>query len=331
MKMNINHFLAAAGATGDNVFAANPGELTMMNAQISYNTPLAVRLSDYASGISNNSGIRELREFIAPTIKVAGRHVEYTEIDSAEKIKAVTKADAIRARGGEFRSLAIEGHRATATLLNYGFTSPVEYADMQEDENLDNEVVDMLADATDTAELLWAFDLLNGLAVETTIDLSETPDIDSVIKQAIQENFEDTGVSVNRVYFGGGAWAKRDGVYRTASLTPGTLNYARTTEQVGAELGVDVRVGEARVATTGGAMSVVRSNDIFAFFAVPGANRHDATNVKFFEAKGLNGRANEVFQSDHYQGAIRHTTLSRWGTAVVGNGLGVMKFTLQDS
>lgn len=89
-------------------------------------------------------------------------------------------------------------------------------------------------------------------------------------------------------------------------------------------------VGDARVITSTGAMPLLKSNEILAFFAVAGATRYDATNVKFFAANGLNGRSSEVYQSTSYQGTIKHTTLSRWGAPRVGNGFGVVKFKLVD-
>lgn len=321
---------ARAGAVGNDAFKARPGELTLANAQVSYNSPFSERLTAYAVGIRDGGGLRELREFIAPTVRVNSRKFDFLEIDDLEKFKAVTKEDAIRARGGEFRSLSLAGHVRTESLQNFGFTTPVEFADMAEDPNLSREAVDMLIEAVDTVELLWAFDVLDGLATAETISIADSPDIDAAIKQKLQENYDATGVAANRVFFGGGAWAKREFSYRNASLTPGTINYAKTPEQVGADLGADVRVGDARAVTTAGAMSVVRSNDIYAFFAVPGATRYDATNVKFFTAPGLNGRTSEVYQSDNYQGVIRHVTLSRWGAPRVGNGFGVIKFTLTD-
>lgn len=320
----------AAGAVGDDVFKVRPGQMTMLNAQTSYNDPFSKRLTDYAVGVKLGGGLKELREFLAPTVNVGARKFEYLEIDNAEKLKHVTRAEAIRARGGEFRSLTIAGHTRTDSLLNYGFSSPVEYADMEEDPNLDRETVDMLREATDTVELLWTWEVLDALAVEKEISLSANPDLDSAMKIALQANYDETGIAVNRVFYGGGAWAKREYAYRNATLTPGTLAYAKTAQQVGSDLGVDVRVGDARVITSTGAMPLLKSNEIIAFFAVSGATRYDATNVKFFAANGLNGRSSEVFQSVSYQGTIKHTTLSRWGAPRVGNGFGVVKFTLTD-
>lgn len=320
----------AAGAVGDNVFSVLPGQMTMMNAQVSYNAPFSKRLTDYAVGVKMGGGLKELREFLAPTVNVGTRKFDFLEIDNAEKLKFVTRDEAIRARGGEFRSLTIAGHTRTDSLENYGFSSPVEYADLEEDPNLDREVVDMLTEATDTVELLWAWEVLDALAIEKEISLAENPDLDSALKLELQKNYDESGIAVNRVFFGGGAWAKREYAYRNASLHPGTLNYAKTAQQAGSDLGVNLMVGDARVITSTGAMPLLKSNEILAFFAVAGATRYDATNVKFFAANGLNGRSSEVYQSTSYQGTIKHTTLSRWGAPRVGNGFGVVKFKLVD-
>lgn len=320
----------SAGAISGNVFAAKPGQISLYNAQVSYRDAYSERLAKYASGIQSGGGLKELREFFAPTVNVASRKVEYQEINSPEAIKKVTIDDALRARGGEFRSLTIDGELRTVSLKNYGFSMPVEYADMKEDSNLARESVDTLVEFADTVELLWAHSTLDALAIEQEISLAATPDVDAVIKQALVDNHAETGVVANRIFFGGAAWAKRDRVYRENLFKTGGQVYAKTPTEVADYLGLDVKAGDSRTITAMGAMPLLRSNEILAFYATPGATRYDATNVKFFSANGLNGRSSEVFESTNYQGTIKHTTVSRWGLPIVGNGFGVLKFKIVD-
>lgn len=320
----------AAGAIKGDVFAAKPGQISLYNAQVSYRDAYSEKLTKYASGIRSGGGLKELREFFAPTVNVTSRKVEYQEIDSPEAIKKVTIDDALRARGGEFRSLTADGALRTISLKNYGFSSPVEYADMEEDPDLARESVDMLTEFTDTVELLWAHATLDALAIEQEISLAATPDVDAAIKQALVDNHAETGVVANRIFFGGAAWAKRDFVYRDNLFKTGGQVYAKTPGEVSDYLGLEVKAGDSRTIQSMGAFPLLRSNEVLAFYAIPGATRYDATNVKFFSAKGLNGHGSEVFESTNYQGTIKHTTVSRWGAPVVGNGFGVLKFKIVD-
>ena len=326
----IQNLTLAAGGVGGDVFAAKPGQICMANAQVSYRDAFSQDLTNYASGIAAGTGLKELREFLAPTVNVTSRRVEYQEITTPEAIKKVTIDDAVRAHGGEFRSLTIDGEVRTVSLKNYGFSMPVEYADLKEDKNLDRESVDILTEFTDTVELLWAHRTLSALAIEQEISLATTPDIDSVIRQAIIENHAETGVTANRIFFGGMAWAKRDQVYRANMFKNGSAVYAKNEDELGNELGLEVMAGNPRTISAMGAMPLVGSNEILAFFALKNPTRFDATNVKFFAGKGLNGSGTEVYQSTSYQGTIKHSTVSRYGLPVVGNGFGVLKFKLVD-
>ena len=242
----------------------------------------------------------------------------------------MTIDDAVRARGGEFRSLTFEGALRTASLKNYGFSMPVEYADMKEDANLDREATDTLVEFTDTVELLWAHSTLEALAIEQEISISATPDIDAAIKQALSDSAAETRVSVNRIFFGGSAWTTRYKVYRENAFKVGNNIAGKTPQEVSDDLMAEIRVGDPRKLNALGAMPLLQSNEILAFYAIPGATRYDATNVKFFEANGLNGHGTEVYESTSYQGTIKHKTVSRFGMPVVGNGFGVLKFKLVD-
>lgn len=326
----IQNLTLAAGGVGGDVFAAKPGQICMANAQVSYRDAFSQDLTNYASGIAAGAGLKELREFLAPTVNVTSRRVEYQEITTPEAIKKVTIDDAVRAHGGEFRSLTIDGEVRTVSLKNYGFSMPVEYADLKEDKNLDRESVDILTEFTDTVELLWAHRTLSALAIEQEISLATTPDIDSVIRQAIIENHAETGVTANRLFFGGMAWAKRGQIYRANMFKNGSAVYAKNENELGNELGLEVMAGNPRTISAMGAMPLVGSNEILAFFALKNPTRFDATNVKFFAGKGLNGSGTEVYQSTSYQGTIKHSTVSRYGLPVVGNGFGVLKFKLVD-
>jgi len=262
-----------------NVFAANDGNLSASGLGLSQ------PLTEYATGVRDRQNLQEVLDSIAPRVPTGAISFTYLNETESEEFQKRTLAGITRPVHGEFPELHITGAQADGRCDNIGLVSYIDIdqggmlpqmqqAEVQRLRNiiLRSQIADALAkiDAAATADTSknWG-------------DSAANPDDD--IREMIDTSGDASGEDANVVVLGQGAFLKRAKAYEAAARTNGGAKADFTPDQLRDFWQVDDVVNlRARYRSSATATTKMLDSTIYAYMAVPGLSKGDASNVKRF-------------------------------------------------
>lgn len=253
-------------------------------------------LTNFAAGVRSEK-YENLLNFIAPPIR-ANRRFEFRKSGKGEFL---SDSDDIRAVGGNFKRLEVQGEIVQSKTLNKGLTIRIDNDERYE--GIEEEKTQSLIRRLYRNECIRAVAMLLSVAGNPTAkswvtgDNKTQPDAD--LRELIDLVGDQIMLDANRLLIGSKAWNTRLGVYESSSAP-----YAGTAANMGAQqladkLGLDaVLKSSERIATGSGKSKVVNAAYAVAFVGQDNPDDLDPSTLKRFWSPCDGGEMFRIYRDE---------------------------------
>jgi hypothetical protein len=284
-------------------------------------------LTDFSSGWVDNSPLPALLEFIAPSVPT-GRRFEYRQHDQLQGFLA--EHDDVRAIGAAFKRVEYGGQIVQEKTLNKGLTVRVDHDEVFGD-NWHERYVQLLLQRLYRNELIRALSLMAEKAKATEVNLGQAGhgDVDALLRKALVEGADQSGVRVNRLLFAETAWDLRASAYAAQDNAGAYYAAGLTPPQVAQKLLVDaLHIVTARYQAEPDAKKPLLQNVVYGFCADSGLTKEQPSHLKRFYTP-IEGQAVAVYMEEHPK--YTDITVEHYSNTVLTSALGLCKITLNPS
>jgi hypothetical protein len=286
-----------------------PGEIyALANDSRFSETYFSEPLTTFATGWKDPNNIDQTLEFFAPKVVVPGRLFEWKQWTNAEEF--YSESDDIRAIGADFKRVEYTGHDETGKSLNKGLMMRIDLDNVPvQMPGWENRFVAKLLRRLMRNELRRALALLSAAAVNTAktwnVATTQTADPDNDVVAEMVTAANEVGFVFNRVGYGHTAWSLRFGQLRGNANAAKFATAGFSAEQLADMLNVDqVLVSRERYQSSASAKSELVGNLVYMFYAQPGQDIEDPSNIKRFVSPPPNVLAKNEQSPSHPPGAL---------------------------
>ena len=296
-------------ATGFDAGDIKPGEIyALANDSRFAETYFSEPLTTFATGWKDPNNIEQTLEFFAPKVEVPGRLFEWKKWANAEEF--YSESDDIRAIGADFKRIEYTGQDQTAKTLNKGLMMRIDLDNVpRQMPGWENRYVAKILRRLMRNELRRAQALLGAAAVNVAktwnIGTTQTADPDNDVIQEMVTAASQVGFTFNRVGYGHTAWALRFGQLRGNANAARFSSAAFTAQQLADMFNVDqVYVSKERYQQTAAAKAEIIGNLVYMFYAEPGQDIEDPSNIKRFVSAPDNVLSDREISPSKPQGGL---------------------------
>jgi hypothetical protein len=313
-----------------------PGEVYLANESVFTQQYFDEPLTNYAVGWRDPNNIEASLDFFAPSVPTP-RRFTYKEWTNVEEFLAEGPNDDLRALYAEFPTVKYTGTETHARTDNRGLRIRV---DMDEVADVNSplaggvpayqaRIVDKLMRRLRRNSLRRAIALLSAAAVNTakTWDSTAGKDPDQDVLSELVLAATASGIRPNRVGYGDTTWAKRVLAHRAQNTAGGYASAGLAVDQVGAFLNVMGYISRERFSDRGGPLAEIVNNLVLMFFASPGADIEDPSNIKRFVSPTESGGPYRVYVQQVTSKLI-DITVEHYELIKITSTLGIRKFTV---
>ena len=304
-----------------------PDQLYLANESRFNETYFSEPLTAYAVDWRDPRNIEETIEFISPGVQVP-RRFTYDEFTNIEEFLSETEDDHREIMGDFKRIQPFTNKKVEAKTVNRGLTLRVD---------LDDEVGDWRTKKTGKIlrrlrrnSLRRGFALLSAAAVNTafTWDTSAGKDPDKDIETRLIAAEDVSGIRPNRVLYGDTAWDKRRLSHRAQDNAGGYASAGLRPEEVAGYLMVDgAHVSRQRYQSSAAAKAQIVNNLVLMFYAEPGVDQEDFSNIKRFWTPTDTGTEVRVFEQQ-VSAKLIDITVELYELHKIVSTLGIQKGTI---
>lgn len=286
-------------------------------------TFLSQPLNEYVVGAVDPEGLDVALEALAPAVPV-GRSFTYRTHDTKEHFQSDAATDAdIRAIGGDFSQVRLTGSQTDGRTDNKGLTMVLDVDQGGLDAAVQNAAVLNLRNRLFRSEIARVF---TGLDANDTAASSvnwgpanTTKDPDKDILDLLESSGDARGVDSNVVVFGG-TWTRRVTGLRSSTAAGAFATGALTAEQLADFYGVDKVIKlKSRFQSSSTAKTKILANDVYAYYARPGAMNNDPSNLKRF----VTGSGVQVYVEQRLKKVL--ITVEHYSRIIVTSAVGIYK------
>lgn len=298
------------------------GEISITSdfANVAQNATPTAFSPELAAGITQNSGVQEVSDFIAPAApKTLDAYMAYNYryYPTANAIPTAQDAKKYeRGLGGEFQFVGSKSELKSATMKNFGISMLLEKRLGDTDPTYRQRMFAYLASLLATVELSLKIDALDAIATPSTWKPADG-DLNLVLEQKLVDAGDAVGMDFNRVLFGKKAWSIYHSALGEGNNAMNFAYFAEDTTRMGNRLDVDVMQPAARMRNSAGTFPRFANSSIYGFLA-RGHGENGLSNLLTF----TDGRGVEMNTFDHPQKQLEIITVSKWFdvAVVVPNG-----------
>lgn len=274
--------LPSSGAIIGAIYAANDANFDA--------THLSEPLTEYIVGAEDPDNLGAVLQSLAPAINV-GRSFTYRTHETKESFQTDSADDGdIREIGGQFAQVRRTGAQVDGRTDNKGLTMVLDVDQGGLDPLVQRQAVLNLRNRLFRSELRRVITALDANdTAESSVNWGSgnaTADPDADIMSMLETSGDDRGINSNIVLFGG-TWTRRILALRRSDKSGAFASGQMTPEQLAEYLGVErvIRLN-TRYQSSATARTKVLANDVFTYFARPGAMPDDPSNLKRFVSGG---------------------------------------------
>ena len=286
------------------------GVIHTANDSLFNQTHYSEPMTNYAVGWADEEGYDELTEFMAPSFPAPGELFEHLQFDNAEEFLSDGANDDLRAINASFATVDYTQSMVTRKVGNRGLRVELDWDRIKTDPIWQQRWTGRLLrrlkrnQARRAAALLLATGTSNARTWKSD-GTGTQPDIDLNAQRILAQN--NSGIKPNRILFGDTAWQYRLANYGASASLSAAAGLSRTPEQVGALLGMEVRLDTARY-QNGASKSEIIGANVALFNGLPGVDADDPTNLKIAWVTCQNGMRYAVY--------VRQISVKKWEIVV---------------
>jgi len=306
------------------VYLANEGAVS--------NQFLSEALTQFSVGwTSQNGELEKILSILTGAPITVGKRFSWKKMDNKKAFVSVENDEDVRAIGGEFKRIDVQGTTVDAHTVSKGLTLRIDRDELNDNPQAEQEAVAYLRTLLMRGEIIRAFTGLTGSATNTAKTWGtgdNKADADADVMTMLQACADDSGLLPNTVYFGPTAWQKRFTTLRAAGQNSEVAAGAMLTkEQLAGVYGMKtVDVCNERFQSSASAKSpLLTTNLVLAFNAQQSGIKDDPSNIKRFVTK-VNGADFAVFREEHP--ACIDVTVAHQSLIAVTSSLGIGKLTI---
>ena len=278
------------------------------NASLFDSSHMSERLTNYAVGWKDETGLDEALAFFAPDVPVGARF-EYRKFTNADDFE--TDTDDERAIGGDFTTVKETGTMVTDKLANRGLQICVDEDEVNDDPNWRERKTGKLLSRLKRNALLRAIAIVEAAATDTAVtwDTTAGKDPDQDVETMLAAAMDSSGMSCNRVAFGETARLKRKLAIRAQTHAGGFANAGMNAADLASYYGIDEVFFPKSRYGIGATKTRVMAAKVYAFTAFAGLDPEDPSNLKRF-FRLLDGQRYRVYEwrdgAKNYRIAVEH-------------------------
>lgn len=290
-----------------------------------YNEPL----TSFSVGWKDPENLRQLLEFIAPSVPVS-RRFEFKRADNSEAF--FSEADDLRAIGSSFKRIDHTGETVNEKTLNKGLTIRIDHDDMVGD-NWQERHVHLLIQRLMRNELRRAIQALSLVCNDQEAIFPQdgsASDPDGLIRKVLMDAANLSGIRPNRILIGERAWDLRANCYslqaNAGAFRSSDLNKSQLAGKLNVE-GVEIASARYQTATDEQKVNLV-GKEIYMYYALEGITKDEPSNIKRFYTPAENSDF-RVYLDEH----AKYTDISveHYSNIVITSSLGLEKITVKEA
>lgn len=282
-----------------------------------------------SAGITQNQGVQEVSDFIAPTApKTLDAYMAYNYryFPTANAIPAAQDAKKFeRGVGGEFNFVNTKSELKSATMKNYGVSMLLEKRLADADPTYRQRNFAYLASLLATVELSLKIDALDAIATPTTWTPA-SGDLNLTLETALTNASDAVGLDFNKLLIGQRAWSIYHSALGASNNAANFAYFVETPQKMGERLNVDVMQPAARLRSSTGTFPRFAASNVYGFLN-RGHGENGLSNLLTF----TDGRGVEMNSFDHPQKQLEIITVSKWFDVSVVVPSGVFKIAVSAS
>ncbi len=310
---------------GDNNAA---GVLYLANASRFTEGNFSEPLTTYGLGWNDEDDLQGLLAFIAPDVPVP-RKFEFSKATNSEMF--LIETDDLRGIGSDFKRVEYTADKQVSRTINKGLTFRADRDNIDEENQPDWEqrITARLINRLRRNDIRRGYILLSAActnAAKTWSDGATDKDPDTDIDETIDLFGDGAGMEANRVLIGRTAWRSRRKGYGIQATSAG-FNHPATPEQLGAELGVMVRISKERYQSTSTAKAkITTAVEVNTYRAESNQMPDDPSSIKRF-VSNAGGVGMRVFRQDVGLKFV-DITVEHYSQVIICSTLGLRKLTV---